>query len=60
MGDPPQSSSRGPGLLAAHIRSLDSNALTATERLYAKVGRDLGRKLVFALVQAGVRASRAA
>jgi hypothetical protein len=60
MGDPAQSSSRGPGLLAAHVRSLDPNTLTATERLYAKVGRELGRKLVFALVRGGGRASRAA
>jgi hypothetical protein len=60
VGDPPNSSSRGPRLIEAHVRSLDPNALTATERLYAKVGRDLGKKLVFALVQGGDRSTRAA
>jgi hypothetical protein len=60
MGEPRQPSSRGSRLLEAHVRSLDPTALTATERLYAKIGRDLGRKLVFALVQGGIRTSRAA
>ncbi|MBV8258657.1 MAG: hypothetical protein JOZ56_10480 [Actinobacteria bacterium] len=60
MGEPLHSSSRGPALLELHVRSFDPYALTATERLYAKIGRDLGRKLVFALVQGGVRGSRAA
>ena len=60
MGDPSNPSPRGPRLIEAHVRNFDPNTLTATERLYAAVGRDLGRKLVFALVQGGVRSSRAA
>lgn len=62
MGEPPpKPPSRGLRLLEAHLRSLDPNALTATERLYAEVGRDRGRMLVQALVRrGGARPSRAA
>jgi hypothetical protein len=60
MGDLSKPSPRGLALLEAHVRSLDPTALTAAERLYAKVGRDLGRKLVFALAPGGARSTHAA
>jgi hypothetical protein len=40
---------RGPRLLAAHLESLDLQAVQARERLDVKLGDELARKLVFAL-----------
>jgi len=40
---------RGPLLLAAHLESLDPEAIPARERLEMLLGRELARKLVFAL-----------
>ncbi len=61
MGDPPPTSPpRGSRLLEAHLRAYDPNALTATERLYAAVGRDLGQLLVSALAPRRRQSSRAA
>jgi hypothetical protein len=37
-------------LLAAHLESLDPEAVPARERLVAQVGGELARKLLFALV----------
>ena len=41
------------GLLAAHLESLDPEAVQARERLDAQLGRELARKLVFALAPHG-------
>ena len=41
---------RGVQLLVAHLDSLDPKAVPARERLEAELGRDLTRKLLFALV----------
>jgi len=38
-------------LLAAHLESLDPQAVQARERLEAELGSELARKLVFALSQ---------
>jgi hypothetical protein len=40
---------RGAWLLAAHLESLDSEAVSARERLEEELGTDLARKLLFAL-----------
>jgi hypothetical protein len=40
---------RGARLLAAHLESLDPQAVQARDRLEAKLGSELARKLVFAL-----------
>jgi hypothetical protein len=40
---------RGVELLAAHLESLDPEALKARERLDVELGTELARKLVFAL-----------
>lgn len=40
---------RGARLLLAHLESLDPQATTARERLQEQLGRELTRKLVFAL-----------
>jgi hypothetical protein len=40
---------RGARLLAAHLESLDPQAVQARERLDGKLGHELARKLVFAL-----------
>jgi hypothetical protein len=40
---------RGARLLAAHLESLDPQAVPARDRLEAKLGHELARKLVFAL-----------
>jgi len=40
---------RGARLLAAHLASLDLQAVPARERLDVKLGDELARKLVFAL-----------
>jgi hypothetical protein len=40
---------RGARLLAAHLESLDPEAIQARERLDAEIGSKLARKLVFAL-----------
>jgi hypothetical protein len=44
---------RGAPLLVAHLRSLDPQAAPARERLEARLGRELARKLVFALAPRG-------
>jgi cytochrome c553 len=38
-------------LLAAHLASLDPQAVQARERLESELGSELARKLVFALAQ---------
>lgn len=40
---------RGTWLLAAHLSSLDPQAVSARERLEEQLGDELARKLVFAL-----------
>jgi hypothetical protein len=40
---------RGVELLAAHLDSLDPEAVTARDRLDGQLGPELARKLVFAL-----------
>jgi hypothetical protein len=40
---------RGARLLAAHLESLDPQAVQARERLEVQLGNELARKLVFAL-----------
>ena len=40
---------RGARLLAAHLESLDPQAVPARERLKVKLGDELTRKLLFAL-----------
>lgn len=40
---------RGARLLAAHLESLDPQAVPARERLEERLGNELARKLVFAL-----------
>jgi hypothetical protein len=40
---------RREGLLAAHLESLNPDAVPARERLEAELGSELTRKLVFAL-----------
>ena len=40
---------RGARLLVAHLESLDPHAIPARERLEIRLGRELARKLVFAL-----------
>ncbi len=42
---------RGMRLLAAHLESLDPQAIQARERLEAELGSEFARKLVFALAQ---------
>ena len=44
-----QTTQRGARLLAAHLESLDPQALQARERLEKRLGSELARKLVFAL-----------
>lgn len=39
----------GTRLLAAHLESLDPEAVTARERLERELGSDMARKLIFAL-----------
>jgi hypothetical protein len=48
-----ETNQRGARLLAAHLRSLDPKAVSARERLDAKLGDELARKLVFALARHG-------
>ncbi len=45
----PKTTHRGARLLAAHLESLDPQAVPARERLEVKLGDDLARMLVFAL-----------
>lgn len=40
---------RGTRLLAAHLESLDPEAIPARERLAETLGNELARKLIFAL-----------
>ena len=40
---------RGVRLLAAHLESLDPEAVPARERLEVEIGTELARKLLFAL-----------
>jgi hypothetical protein len=40
---------RGSHLLATHLDSLDPEAVVARDRLEMRLGRELARKLVFAL-----------
>jgi hypothetical protein len=40
---------RGSQLLTAHLESLDPAAVPARDRLETRLGRELARKLVFAL-----------
>jgi hypothetical protein len=40
---------RGSQLLAAHLESLDPGAVPARDRLERRLGRELARKLLFAL-----------
>ena len=44
-----ETAQRGLRLLVAHLESLDPQAVPARERLEAKLGDELARKLVFAL-----------
>jgi hypothetical protein len=44
-----ETTQRGARLLAAHLESLDPQAVPARERLGVKLGDELTRKLVFAL-----------
>jgi hypothetical protein len=44
---------RGAQLLAMHLKSLDPRAVPARQRLEAKLGDKLARKLVFALAPHG-------
>ena len=46
-----QTTNRAMRLLAAHLASLDPQAVQARERLEAELGSELARKLVFALTQ---------
>jgi len=46
---PQAATDRGVPLLAAHLDSLDPEAVQARERLDVQLGHDLARKLVFAL-----------
>jgi len=46
-----ETAQRGARLLAAHLESLDPQAVQARERLEAELGSELARKLVFALAQ---------
>jgi hypothetical protein len=50
---------RGVRLLAAHLESLDPEAVPARERLEVEIGTELTRKLLFALApgRAGRRAA---
>jgi hypothetical protein len=43
------STDQGARLLAAHLQSLDPEAVPARERLELELGSDLARKLIFAL-----------
>jgi len=45
----PHRTRRGSQLLTTHLDSLDLEVLPARERLEMRLGRDLARKLVFAL-----------
>jgi hypothetical protein len=49
---------RGLGLLAAHCRSLDPQALSAQERVVEALGPELASKLMVALCTAGRRERR--
>jgi hypothetical protein len=49
----PETTQRGAQLLTAHLRSLDPRAVPARQRLEAKLGAKLARKLVFALAPRG-------
>ena len=59
MNGQPQPRERGPRLLAAHLRSLDPDAVTARQRLEEALGPQLAHKLLFALTsgQGGRRAA---
>jgi cytochrome c553 len=46
-----ETTQRAMRLLAAHLESLDPQAVQARERLEAELGSELARKLVFALAQ---------
>ena len=48
-----ETNQRGAQLLAAHLQSFDPKAVPARERLEAKLGDRLARKLVFALAPHG-------
>jgi hypothetical protein len=45
----PHRTHRGSHLLATHLESLDPEAVVARDRLEMRLGRELARKLVFAL-----------
>ena len=51
---------RGAPLLVSHLQSLDPQADSARERLEARLGHDLARKLVFALAPRGSERREAA
>jgi hypothetical protein len=46
-----QTTHRAMRLLAAHLESLDPQAVQARERLEAELGSELARKLIYALAQ---------
>jgi hypothetical protein len=45
----PHRTERGSQLLTAHLESLNPGAVQARDRLETRLGRELARKLVFAL-----------
>lgn len=53
LAQPP--TERGARLLAAHLDSLDPEAVSARERLELQLGRELTRKLLFALAPQAAR-----
>jgi hypothetical protein len=55
-----ETNQRGARLLAAHLESLDPQAVQARERLEERLGNELARKLVFALAPHGSPGRRAA
>jgi hypothetical protein len=48
-----ETSRRGERLLVAHLQSLDPRTVQARERLEARIGNKLARKLLFALAARG-------
>ena len=55
-----QTTERGVRLLAAHIDSLDPEAVSARERLELQLGSELTHKLLFALAPQPVRTASCA
>jgi len=55
-----QTTERGVRLLAAHIDSLDPEAVSARERLELQLGSELTHKLLFALAPQPVRTANCA